>query len=99
MHNAMMGSFPFQMLYDTISDPISESSNLPQAQESEPLAEAPDGTLAEGVNEPNVDSDAPEQASAQISVSSSAFEILFERTVPGDLLPIARSFTLTHSNS
>ena len=73
MHNAMMGTFPFQMLYDTISDPVSGPEDVSSLPASRAIDGAVDGAVADESTEFNGDSDAPEQAFVQTSVSLSAF--------------------------
>ena len=71
LHNTMMATFPFQMLYDTISDPASASNNtMPAATET---MNDGDGTIVEENDDSNDDRNAQAQALIQTSVSLICF--------------------------
>ena len=67
----MMAAFPFQMLYDTISDPASASNNMmPSVNET---MNDGNGAVMEENDDSNGDSNTPAQALIQTSVSLVCF--------------------------
>lgn len=71
LHNTMMSNFPFQMLYDTISDPASASNDtMPSVTET---MHDGNGAVVEENDDSNDDSNAPAQALTQTSVSLICF--------------------------